>query len=167
VLLPEDGDHSERILGDTVPVPSTALFGLRHQTPALHQQPKLSRDYENIVTVPLGSGVLDDCGVTFSSLIRRLPALPEYYRGRNLAVHRVVRVFFQCFPQGCRVDCHGHPIAQIQDVLERRLVCVCGPEGIGKSVVVVAVAHYLSLRKRFPSGVYFAHLTVRELARLH
>lgn len=42
--------------------------------------------------------------------------------------------------------------------MERRLVCVCGPEGMGKSVVATAVAHYLALRKRFPSGVFFAHL---------
>lgn len=90
VLLPEGGDHSERIFGDAVHVASTALFSHRHQTPTFHQQPQLPRAYENIVTVPPASGVVDDSGHTFSGLIRRLPALPEYYRGRNLAVHRVV-----------------------------------------------------------------------------
>lgn len=51
-----------------------------------------------------------------------------------------------------------------QDVLDRRLVCVCGPEGIGKSVVAGAVSQFLALRRRFPAGVYFAHLGVRLCA---
>ncbi len=49
---------------------------------------------------------------------------------------------------------------QITDVLSRRLVSITGPEGIGKTAVGTAVAHYLALRQRFSGGVYFVHLKV-------
>ena len=49
---------------------------------------------------------------------------------------------------------------QISDVLERRLVSITGPDGIGKTAVATAVAHYLAVRQRFSGGVYFAHLKV-------
>ena len=49
---------------------------------------------------------------------------------------------------------------QISDVLVRRLVSITGTEGIGKTAVATAVAHYLAVRQRFPGGVYFVHLKV-------
>ncbi len=52
---------------------------------------------------------------------------------------------------------------QISDVLSRRLVSITGPEGIGKTTVATAVAHYLAVRQRFPGGVYFVHLKVSRI----
>jgi hypothetical protein len=51
-------------------------------------------------------------------------------------------------------------LVQIFDVLSRRLVSITGPDGMGKTAVATAVAHYLAVRQRFTGGVYFVHLQV-------
>ena len=56
---------------------------------------------------------------------------------------------------------------QISDVLVRRLVSITGTEGIGKTAVATAVAHYLAVRQRFPGGVYFVHLKVHACCAPH
>lgn len=94
VLLPEGGDHSERVFDDAVAVTGSVL-ALRHRVPPRGVQPHLPPEFEDVVSVPQGAGVCDDGGLTFSSLISRLPSTPEYFRGRNLAVQRVVCVSLQ------------------------------------------------------------------------
>ncbi len=37
-----------------------------------------------------GAGVYDDGGMGFDSLLTGLPSVPEYFRGRNLAMSRIV-----------------------------------------------------------------------------
>ena len=61
-----------------------------------------------------------------------LPAKPECYLGRNVETYRVVT-----------------------GVLDRRLVTVTGPQGVGKSSVAIAAINYLAERHYFSDGVVY------------
>lgn len=112
--------------------PSMSLFPIDETFPGCFGIPLLSCHtlmsflqlpprFSDLLTLPLGSGVWDDGGRSFDSLIARLvraalltpppshsvfvlarvcvcvlsisqPSAPEFYRGRNVAVQRVVQV---------------------------------------------------------------------------
>ncbi len=89
-LLPEGGDHSERVFGDAGLVPE-GLWPepvVRHH--ASRAAPVLPPEM-GPVPVTIGPGVFDDGGVSYDSLIVGLPSVAEFFRGRNVAMHRVVR----------------------------------------------------------------------------
>lgn len=61
-----------------------------------------------------------------------LPAISEAFLGRNVETYRVVTA-----------------------VLDRRLVTIAGPRGVGKSAVAVAAIDYLATRRHFSDGVVY------------
>ena len=87
-LLPEGGDHSERIFADVglVPEGEWPILAKHHGTQGAPVLPPEMGP----VPVVTGPGVVDDGGVSYDSLIMGLPSVPEYFRGRNVAMHRVV-----------------------------------------------------------------------------
>jgi hypothetical protein len=122
ILLPTDGDHSERPFADLEAVPEGAW--------PVHVRPRVGRAIPTLpldlgqVPVTTGPGILDDggaflflaqvvynsacsklgvlffwqmplslhhVGMSYDSLTMGLPSVPEYFRGRNVAMYRVVR----------------------------------------------------------------------------
>jgi hypothetical protein len=65
-----------------------------------------------------------------------IPPPPEGFLGRNVEMYNVV-----------------------SKVLRHRLVSICGPSGIGKTAISLAVANYISERRQFREGVVFVPMT--------
>jgi len=67
--------------------------------------------------------------------IDRIPSSPEGFLGRNVEMYLV-----------------------ISKVLRHRLVSICGPTGVGKTAIALAVANYVSERQYFRQGVHYISL---------
>ena len=90
MLLPEGASHSERLFFDVEDVPAGEWpVQVRHRPKT--GRPELPAELGNI-DVQVGPGIHDDGMNTYDSLTRGLPSMSEYFRGRNVAMHRVVRV---------------------------------------------------------------------------
>jgi len=76
--------------------------------------------------------------------VDRIPSPPEGFLGRNVEMYHV-----------------------ISKVLRHRLVSICGPTGVGKTAIALAVANYVSERQYFREGVFYKSLqcvsTLQEL----